>query len=115
MSNSIDNEEYYGPDIVSLSDDEGNEYEFEVLDETDYKGKHYYALIPLFDDPDNDISQDDTYMIFEAAEDENGDPQLAEIEDDELLDELAAIFESRMDENADAEDDDDDEENNEEK
>lgn len=87
-------EEYNEADLISLLDDEGNEYEFEVLDEIDYKDGHYYALMPLFDMPDQDIEQGSTYMIFEAVEDENGDPQLAEIEDDDLLDEVAEIFEA---------------------
>ena len=46
---------------------------------------------------DAGISSDDTYMIFEAVEDEDGAPQLAEIDDDELLDELAEIFAANID------------------
>lgn len=91
-------EEYDDVDLVSLVDDEGNEYEFEVLDEIDYEDGHYYALMPTFDLPDQDIESGNTYMIFEAVEDENGDPQLAEIEDEELLDEIAEIFENHFDE-----------------
>ena len=93
-------------DLISLQDDEGNEYEFEVLDEIDYKDGHYYALMPTFDLPDQDIESGSTYMIFEAVEDENGDPQLAEIDDDELLDELAEIFAANVedDEETDGED-----------
>ena len=97
MSNT-DNEEMYEADLISLVDDEGTEYEFEVIDEIDYKDGHYYALMPMFDMPEEDIDSENTYMIFEAVEDENGDPQLAEIDDDELLDELAEIFEARFDE-----------------
>lgn len=88
----------YEADLISLVDDEGTEYEFEVIDEIDYKDGHYYALMPMFDMPEEDIDSENTYMIFEAVEDENGDPQLAEIDDDELLDELAEIFEARFDE-----------------
>ncbi len=84
-------------DLISLLDDEGNEYEFEVLDEIDYKDGHYYALMPTFDLPDQDIESGSTYMIFEAVEDENGEPQLAEIEDEDLLDEIAEIFENNFD------------------
>ena len=84
-------------DLISLQDDEGNEYEFEVLDEIDYKDGHYYALMPTFDLPDQDIESGSTYMTFEAVEDENGEPQLAEIEDEELLDEIAEIFEDNFD------------------
>ncbi len=95
----MSNEEFAGfePDLISLLDEDGNEYEFEILDEIDYKDSHFYALMPLFDLPEQDIESESTYMIFEAAEDENGEPQLAEIEDDALIDELAEIFESRFD------------------
>lgn len=109
MNNNIDNEDIFDADLISLTDDEGNEYEFEIMDEIDYKDGHYYALLPLFDDPDNEISQDDTYMIFEAVEDENGEPQMAEIDDEDLLDELAAIFEERMQEGAEDESEDESE------
>ena len=73
------NEEAEEVDLISLLDEEGNEYEFEVLDEIDYKDGHYYALMPTFDLPEQDIESGSTYMIFEAVEDENGEPQLAEI------------------------------------
>lgn len=86
----------YEPDLMSLLDEEGNEYEFEVLDEIDFKDSHYYALMPLFDLPEQGIDSESTYMIFEAVEDENGEPQLAEIDDDALIDEIAEIFESRF-------------------
>ena len=92
------NENLNEADLISLLDDEGNEYEFEVLDEIDHNEGHYYALMPLFDLPDQEIESGSTYMIFEAVEDENGDPQLAEIEDEDLLDELAEIFENNFDE-----------------
>ena len=97
MEKDMQNEEYEA-DLVSLVDEDGNEYDFEVLDEIDYKVGHYYALAPQFDLPDQDIESGSTYMIFEAVEDEDGQPQLAEIDDEDLLDELAEIFENNFDE-----------------
>ena len=94
----LDEEDLPETDLVSLVDEEGNEYEFEVIDEIDYKDGHYYALAPQFDLPDQDIESGSTYMIFEAVEDEDGQPQLAEIDDEDLLDELAEIFENNFDE-----------------
>ncbi len=94
ITNDEDMEEV---DLISLLDEEGNEYEFEVLDEIDYKDGHYYALMPTFDLPEQDIESGSTYMIFEAVEDENGEPQLAEIEDEDLLDEISEIFEDNFD------------------
>ncbi len=89
--------ENYDADIISLLDDEGNEYEFEILDEIDYKDGHYYALMPLFDLLEEGIDSQNTYMIFEAVDGESGEPELAEVDDDELLDEIAEIFESGFD------------------
>ncbi len=98
-NDKIQNDEEMGDvDLISLVDEEGNEYEFEVLDEIDYKDGHYYALMPTFDLPEQDIESGSTYMIFEAVEDENGEPQLAEIEDEDLLDEISEIFEDNFDE-----------------
>ena len=86
----------YEADLITLVDDEGNEHEFEIIDEIDYEDGHYMALMPTGDDPEKEISSD-TYYIFEVVE-EDGEEQLAEVEDDELLDKLAAIFESRFEE-----------------
>jgi uncharacterized protein YrzB (UPF0473 family) len=93
----VEDDEMEEVDLITLSDEDNNEYEFEVLDEIDYKDGHYYALMPTFDLPDQDIESGSTYMIFEAVEDENGDPQLAEVEDEDLLDEIAEIFENNFD------------------
>ena len=49
------------------------------------------------------VDGDGTYYIFEEIE-EDGEQQLAEVEDEDLLDELAEIFESRFDELYDDED-----------
>ena len=96
-------EEMMEADIITLLDDDENEYEFEVLDEIDYKDGHYYALMPTFDLPDQDIESGSTYRIFEAVGDEDGEPQLAEVEDDDLLDEIAEVFEERFDQEMDEE------------
>lgn len=92
----LDNE-MYDANLISLLDDEGNEYEFEIIEELDYKDGHYYALMPLFDMPDEEDSEN-VYMIFEDIMDENGEPQLAEIDDEALLDTLAELFEEKFDE-----------------
>ncbi len=47
--------------------------------------------------PDELVSDAETYYIFEVIE-EDGEEQLQEVEDDELLDKLAAIFEERFNE-----------------
>ncbi len=107
MSKQDFDNDMYESNLISLLDDEGNEYEFEIIEELDYQDRHYYALMPLFDMPDDEQEDsENVYMIFEDIIDENGEPQLAEIDDEALLDTLAEMFEEKFDE---ALEDDDDE------
>jgi uncharacterized protein YrzB (UPF0473 family) len=87
----------FGTDLLTLVDEDGEEHEFEILDVIDGDEGCFYALLPTFDDPQDKIDSEGTYYIFEAVE-ENGEQQLAEIEDQELLDRLARQFESRFEE-----------------
>ena len=45
-----DNE--YGPDLLTLVDDEGQEHEFEIVDSIEHNGGQYVALVANYDDPD---------------------------------------------------------------
>lgn len=103
----------FGTDILTLVDDEGNEHEFEILDVIDNEDGCYYALLPTFEDPQSTVESDGTYYIFEAIE-ENGEQQLAEVEDEALLDKLAEIFEGRFEELYGADDEEEDSSDNEE-
>ena len=85
----------YEADLITLLDDDGKEHEFEIIDEIENDEGHFIALVPTLQDPDNLSVEPDTYYIFEIVEDE-GEEQLMEVEDDETLDKLAEIFESRF-------------------
>lgn len=89
----------YEIDRISLLDDDGVEYEFEILDVINENGRKFYALSPMVDDENQFIEDSGEYYIMEEIieEDEEG-PILADIEDEELLDHLAEIFESHFDE-----------------
>lgn len=84
-------------DLITLIDDEGQEHEFEIIDELDNDDGHYMALVPTRQDPEDISSDAETYYIFEVIE-EDGEEQLQEVDDDELLDKLADIFETRFNE-----------------
>ena len=79
-------------DLITLIDDEGQEHEFEIIDELETDDGHFMALVPTRQDPEDMASDAETYYIFEVEE------QLQELEDDELLDKLAEIFETRFNE-----------------
>ena len=96
----------FAADLITLVDEEGTEHEFEILDVIENDSGCFYALLPNFDSPDDSINFDGSYFIFEAIE-ENGEQQLAEVEDDELLDQSAELFESRFEELYEYDEDDD--------
>lgn len=88
-----DNE--YMTEIVTLVDEDGKSYEFEILDAIETDDGRYCALLPFFgDDSDQEVSE---YYIMQVVE-IDGEEELAEIEDEELLDSLAEVFEARFSE-----------------
>ena len=94
--------EDFSPDLLTLVDEDGQEHEFEILDIIENDEGCFYALLPTFEDPQDQVEADGSYYIFRAFE-EDGEQQLAEVEDDELADRLAAEFEKRFDEMFEAE------------
>ena len=72
--------------IFTLTDEEGNESEFELLGELNIDDNIYLALIPLDGD-------EDEYVILKVEVDENGDELLVTIDDDDEFDKVADAFE----------------------
>lgn len=91
----MDNE--FAPDLITLIDEENVEHNFEILDIIENEKGKFYALYPVFDDPKDAVDDCGEYYIMEVIE-ENGEEQLATLEDDVLADELAEIFENRFEE-----------------
>jgi uncharacterized protein YrzB (UPF0473 family) len=83
---------------VVLTDDEGNEYQLEVLKEFDHKGKNYIMLYEPTDDECGDTCGCDSeectenIYIYEVNKD-NGDDTYIEVTDAKIMDELVGIAE----------------------
>ena len=73
-------------DIYTLTDEDGNESEFEYLGEITIDDNNYLALIPL-------DGEDDEYVILKVTTDENGEEMLVTIDDDDEFDRVADAFE----------------------
>ena len=79
----------YGSDFITIVDDDGKEYELEVLSSLDYNGCTYLAVIPA------EGSQDTLQLevsILKSTE-EDGEPILCAIEDEQ---ELKAVYDLIM-------------------
>ena len=79
--------EEFGSDFITIIDDDGAEFELEVLDTMDYKGQTFVAFLPANmdeEDPDYGI------IILRSVFDENGDELFESIDDE---DELQDVYE----------------------
>ena len=80
----------YGSDFITIEDDDGNEYELEVLSTLEYNGQTYLAVIPAGE------TQDEFEMEVSILKsvDEDGESVLCIIEDEQ---ELQAVYDLIMD------------------
>lgn len=93
--NTISGEDSYEPVIMSLTDEGGTEYTFEVLDEIDLEDEHYLALLPQYDQPQDMLESDGELVILKVIVD--GDEEYYdEIDDDNEYEEVASIFTDRL-------------------
>lgn len=68
----------YGSDFLTIADEDGNEFELEVLTTVEYNGCSYYAVIPA----DNDASLRLEVTILKSV-DEDGESILCVVEDEQ--------------------------------
>ena len=83
--------EEFGSDIITVTDDEGNEFELEVLSTLEYDGNTYLAVIPAADS----LEEIQLEVSILKSVEEDGEPILCAIEDEA---ELQAVYDLIMDE-----------------
>ena len=94
MAEKINNEEY-NPDLINLVDDDGKEYNFEVIDAIETDKARYLALLPIYDDPKKMLEDSGELVIVKVGE-ENGEEFYFEIEDDDEYETIADAFVDRL-------------------
>lgn len=82
--------------IVTLELDDGTEIECAILTIFEVKDTDYIALIPL--DENGEGNEEGEVLIYRYAEDEDGNPALSNIEDDEEYEIVAERFDELLDE-----------------
>ena len=95
-----DNKELYEPDLISVTDDDGNEIVFELLERYETDGDVYVAITEYHDEAEEIVEADNEVIILKVLE-ENGEEYLAEIEDEmefeQVSDILMAMVEKKYD------------------
>lgn len=87
-------------EFYTLTDEEGNEIEFELIGVTEYKGNTYYAMIPV-EDENKETDGFTEYVILRVDTDEDGETTLNTLEDDEEFDDVADLFDDMFSEEID--------------
>lgn len=85
----------YTPELYVLSDEEGKEHQFELIDTYVDGDDRYYAMVPYFENPDDLIASDGELVILKSdyVDDEE---MLITIDDDDEYDRIGAIFLERI-------------------
>ena len=75
--------------ILSLTDEEGNEVEFELIDSVDYEGVEYLILLP----PEEDASE---VVILEVEPHKDGTENYLTVDNEDVLNAVFGIFKERF-------------------
>ena len=89
-------------EFFMLTDEDGNEIEFELIGSVEIKGVEYYAMIPA---DAADQAQEDggfcEYVILKKEKDEAGEDMFVTIDDDDEFDDIADVFDDMFSEEID--------------
>ena len=92
--------ESFGPDFITITDEDGNEFELEHLDTLEYNGQTYMAFFPAVQGEDGDelvedIDLDEEYgLIILKVVEADGEEQLSTLDSEE---ELELVYQQFMD------------------
>ena len=81
---AMENEE-----LITLTDEDGNESQFALIGELEMDGVIYLALTPADGDGEE-------YVVLKVTTDENGEELLVTIDDDDEFDKVADAFEDQF-------------------
>ena len=84
--------EDYGPNFITLTDEDGNDIELEYVDALEWNGVTYMAFFPTVEE-DAEENEEEYGLIILKSEMENGEETLVTIEDE---DELGTVYEKFM-------------------
>ena len=83
--------EDYGANFITLTDDEGNEFELEYVDALEKDGVTYMAFFPALEDEADEDSEDYGLVILKSVV-ENGEELLATVDDEAELNAVYELF-----------------------
>lgn len=89
--------EEFGPNFITLTDEDGNEVELEHLDTLEYEGETYMAFVAANETPEEVLDEESAELIILKVETEaDGEEMLVTLEDDDLLETIFDLFVERL-------------------
>ena len=83
--------EDFGPNFISLTDEDGNEITLEYVDALEHNGKTYMAFFPAMEEDTDEEAEDYGLVILKSIV-ENGEELLSTLDNDEELNEVYDLF-----------------------
>ena len=87
--------EDFGADILTVTDEDGQEHSFEVLDTVEYNDEQYFAVVPV-GESEEDLLQEDLNLVIMKITEEDGEEFLDIVDDDEEFYNIGEIFAQRL-------------------
>ncbi len=94
----MENEELYMPDIISVTDEDGNEIEFELLERYETEDNVYVAITEYRDDDEDIVEGDFEVIILKVVDDGDGNEYLEEIQDEMEYEQVSDILMAMVEE-----------------
>ncbi len=87
--------EAFGPNFITLTDEDGNDIELEYVDALEHNGQTYMAFFPVVedeDDPQAEAEAEEYGLVILKSIMENGEELLSTLDSDEELNEIYDLF-----------------------
>ena len=84
--------EDFGPNFITLTDEDGNEIEREYVDAIEVDGQTYMAFFPTVEDEADEAKAEDFGLVILKSITENGEELLSTLDSDEELDKVYDLF-----------------------
>lgn len=84
--------EDFGPNFITLTDEDGNDIELEYVDAIEVDGQTYMAFFPTVDDEADEADAEDFGLVILKSVMENGEELLSTLDSDEELDKVYDLF-----------------------
>lgn len=84
--------EEFGPNFITLTDEDGNEVELEYVDAIEVDGQTYMAFFPTVDDEADEAAAEEFGLVILKSITENGEELLSTLDSDEELNRVYDLF-----------------------